>query len=217
MKFVLLCNMDLQITSKLTAKQKEILELAKTLFSEKGYAETSMRDLAMELGIKASSIYTHFTSKEEILEQICNVIYEKMKANQRYILESSLNANDKFNEYLRIHLISIIEDNHAYNIYAKYWKLMDEKLSGKYGVLNNEYFDFIKGIVKDMYPNHEDKECYVPNFTTIFIINILGNVPRFINPENKNIDMLVEDIQNRIMCSLAPFKCGNDLSTDIIK
>ncbi len=49
-----------------TKKQAEILDISKKMFAEKGFVETSMRDLAAFLEIKAASLYAHFKSKEEI-------------------------------------------------------------------------------------------------------------------------------------------------------
>ena len=46
----------------------EILEAAVRLFYEKGYASTSMIEIAAELGMSGSSIYRHFESKQELLE-----------------------------------------------------------------------------------------------------------------------------------------------------
>ena len=37
------------------------------LFAEKGYTETSVRDITAVVGINPSSIYNHFSSKEDIL------------------------------------------------------------------------------------------------------------------------------------------------------
>jgi AcrR family transcriptional regulator len=47
-----------------------ILYTALRLFSERGYDGVSMRDLATEVGIKAASIYNHFSSKEDIFNSL---------------------------------------------------------------------------------------------------------------------------------------------------
>jgi AcrR family transcriptional regulator len=53
----------------LTTKER-IIDAAVMLFSQKGYDTVSMRDIAREVGIKAASIYNHFSSKRDILTGI---------------------------------------------------------------------------------------------------------------------------------------------------
>ncbi|MEI9907431.1 MAG: helix-turn-helix domain-containing protein [Actinomycetota bacterium] len=43
---------------------------AAELFSTKGFAETSMADLAEQLGISKAAIYHHFESKESIFQTL---------------------------------------------------------------------------------------------------------------------------------------------------
>lgn len=45
---------------------ERILEAALDLFAEKGFAGTSMRDLARAVGFRQSSLYNHFAGKEAI-------------------------------------------------------------------------------------------------------------------------------------------------------
>ena len=47
-----------------------ILRVAATLFSTKGYAESGLREIADRAGIRASTVYHHFASKERIYEEI---------------------------------------------------------------------------------------------------------------------------------------------------
>lgn len=47
-----------------------ILSKSLQLFSHRGYEGVSMRDIAAEVGIKAASIYNHFSSKEEIFNHL---------------------------------------------------------------------------------------------------------------------------------------------------
>jgi AcrR family transcriptional regulator len=45
-------------------RRTEIRQTAKKLFKERGYAGTSMCDLAKEVGIEAASLYNHLSSKK---------------------------------------------------------------------------------------------------------------------------------------------------------
>lgn len=49
------------------ARRDDILQAAAALFASKGYAATSIRDIADSVGLLSGSLYYHFTSKEEIL------------------------------------------------------------------------------------------------------------------------------------------------------
>ena len=81
---------------KKTTKQK-ILDSAIQLFAAQGYTETSVRKLAAAVGLKESSIYNHFSSKNAILgyiledfAQFTNAFFELGKLAA---LESKLAAN----------------------------------------------------------------------------------------------------------------------------
>ena len=58
---------DIEPGRKLPGKQRILVEAA-NLFAVKGYTETSIRELALAVGVKGSSIYNHFPSKNAILE-----------------------------------------------------------------------------------------------------------------------------------------------------
>ena len=47
-----------------------ILKAAARLFCDKGYAASTLRDIAAAAGMKAGSLYYHFNSKEEMLDAI---------------------------------------------------------------------------------------------------------------------------------------------------
>jgi len=55
---------------KATTTKEKILYTALDLFSKLGYHGVSIREITRNVGIKESSLYNHFRSKEEILECI---------------------------------------------------------------------------------------------------------------------------------------------------
>src|SRR5690348_724833 len=50
-----------------------ILDAAARLFSERGYASTSLRDIAKAASMKAGSLYYHFSSKDEIVTAVIDL------------------------------------------------------------------------------------------------------------------------------------------------
>lgn len=50
--------------------RERILEVALDLFNRKGYAETSMREIAAPLGISKAALYYHFPSKADIMLEL---------------------------------------------------------------------------------------------------------------------------------------------------
>ncbi|MCL1874860.1 MAG: TetR/AcrR family transcriptional regulator [Synergistaceae bacterium] len=73
------------IKEKISTKQR-VLENAIHLFAVKGYTETSIRELALFVGVKESSIYNHFPSKSAILEFILNEYAEQISSFGQYKL-----------------------------------------------------------------------------------------------------------------------------------
>lgn len=101
------------------ARRAQIIEAAVSCFLEKGYTNTSMSDIIKASGLSSGSIYSHFSSKEDILitainERLNNVkeLYETLPegAGPQDILETihtNQLVNDNFSAMLRIRLESL--------------------------------------------------------------------------------------------------------------
>ena len=75
-------NENLSREDVYASTKKTVLFASIKLFSQHGYNEVSMRDIAEAVGIKASSIYNHFESKKSILDAIFKFYDEQWKAAQ---------------------------------------------------------------------------------------------------------------------------------------
>ena len=63
-------NTDVSRSSKGQKTRQKILKTSLRLFASKGYRNTTVRDIAGEIGIKQSALYNHFKNKDEILETL---------------------------------------------------------------------------------------------------------------------------------------------------
>lgn len=67
--------------------KQEIMKAALELFSVQGFEATSTAQIAQAVGIRKASLYSHFSSKQEILDSLTSMILE------RYCAHSLLTKN----------------------------------------------------------------------------------------------------------------------------
>src|SRR5256714_14346077 len=66
------CNeMNAQIKTKPDDTRARIIESAEALFRRLGFAKTAVADIAAELGMSPANVYRFFSSKNAIVEAIC--------------------------------------------------------------------------------------------------------------------------------------------------
>lgn len=90
-----------------STKQK-ILDAALDLFSTQGFDATSVSQIADEVGIRKASIYSHFSSKQEILDSL---IQEIIKEYEWHSIFSKTNWNNfsLFNDKQGLNIDSVIQ------------------------------------------------------------------------------------------------------------
>jgi AcrR family transcriptional regulator len=64
-------------------RREEILALATQIFADKGYASTTVREIADSAGILSGSLYHHFDSKESMLDEIMRAFLDYTVARYR--------------------------------------------------------------------------------------------------------------------------------------
>jgi len=86
--------------------KQEILGNALSLFAQRGYDGVSVRDIARSVGIKESSIYNHYSSKQSILDGICAQFIETLHASRPSLAEVERLMGDMRPTELFLRLIS---------------------------------------------------------------------------------------------------------------
>jgi AcrR family transcriptional regulator len=71
------------------------IAVARRLFEERGYHETSLEAIANELGIRAPSLLYHFESKEDLLDVVLGQFYAEGRERMLEALASPGSAGDR--------------------------------------------------------------------------------------------------------------------------
>jgi TetR/AcrR family transcriptional regulator, cholesterol catabolism regulator len=71
-------------------RRAELLELAARMFAERGYGQTTVRDIADAAGILSGSLYHHFDSKESMVDEILRTFLDELFTRYREIVDAGL-------------------------------------------------------------------------------------------------------------------------------
>ncbi len=85
-----------------TQRREELLAIAARLFAEKGFKNTTVRDIADAAGILSGSLYHHFDSKESMVDEILRTFQEELFGQYDAILASDADPRAKLEQAVRV-------------------------------------------------------------------------------------------------------------------
>ena len=77
------------------SRRDELLELAATMFAERGLRATTVRDIADSAGILSGSLYHHFSSKEEMVDELLRGFLDWLFERYQEIVATEPNPLDR--------------------------------------------------------------------------------------------------------------------------
>lgn len=72
-------------------RREELLELAATMFAQRGLRATTVRDIADAAGILSGSLYHHFASKEEMVDEVLRTFLDWLFERYQRIIDTEPN------------------------------------------------------------------------------------------------------------------------------
>lgn len=147
----------MEIAVKKNRKQ-QIEEKATTLFQEKGYAATSMRDLANVLGIEAASLYSHIKSKEEILQKVCFRMADEFFAAWQAVEMENSSFAAKLEKAAISHVRVITLNTSASAVFFNEWRHLSEPHLSEFLSMRDDYEGRFIDIIEKGMESGEFKE-----------------------------------------------------------
>ncbi|MBN8640260.1 MAG: TetR family transcriptional regulator [Flavobacteriales bacterium] len=133
---------------KITDRKTEIINVAATLFKEKGYSAVTMRDIAQAMDIKAASLYNHIKSKQEILVLIIIEIAEEFTSVMDEIVASENSAIQKIERVIQLHIDITLRDSNALACLNNDWMHLTDSDLSYFIKMREEYEENFRTIVK---------------------------------------------------------------------
>jgi AcrR family transcriptional regulator len=90
-----------------STRRDELLRIAARLFAERGYRNTTVRDIADAAGILSGSLYHHFDSKESMIDEILRSFQDELFAGYDAILARKAPAREKLEAAVRLSFAAV--------------------------------------------------------------------------------------------------------------
>ncbi len=111
-------------------RRQAIEEVASDLFRERGYAATSIRDIARALSVQGASLYAHVTSKEDVLWAIVDRAASRFEAAAEQA-EAAAEARrpgdpaEALAALVRAHVTVLTRDVDEAGVFVHEWRALD--------------------------------------------------------------------------------------------
>ena len=149
-------------TSSSHSPRQRILEAAARLFRDKGYAATSMRDLARLVDLKASSLYNHIQGKEDLLRLICFANARRfLQAMETVEQQNGLDPAERVLALVRLHVEMALKEATSITAFNDEWRHLSEPHLSRFVAMRRDYEErflrilrdgMAQGVIRDMDP-----------------------------------------------------------------
>lgn len=172
----------------------EILKSAERVFQKWGFNKTTMEDIAREAGKGKSTLYYYYKSKEEILDAVIDVEFQKIIQKAR---DSALNAKSAKDRMIKYIVESINEMKDKISTYTIIWdeikrdKNFVSKLREKCQKKEEQYVQeiLVAGIENNEFSFIDKSEIPIATKAIIGMIHALELYLLLENDDRKQVDI----------------------------
>jgi len=185
-----------------TSRKREILAQSQGILKNKGYAATSVRDIAKALDMEPASLYSHFKNKEDILKMTCFELADKFELAVKEVNDIYFNAEEKLRMAIKLHIEILTENLDSAIIFIRDWRNLTGEALDQFVVKRNLYEDGFKEIVQTGLDEGVFKETD-KKFATLTILSSVNWIVEWYKPDGKlNAQEIADKLSNFILSGL---------------
>lgn len=135
------------------ARAESILLAAARVFSAKGYAATSMREISQASGASLGSIYYHFRSKEEILRALICDNFRRVRGSLEERLEAAEGARERLVVFVENHVTFFVNHIEEMRVMSHELDTLKGEAGEEVATLRREYAARVREILGRLRPD----------------------------------------------------------------
>ncbi len=187
------------------SRKEQVIRTAAELFKERGYAATSMRDLAHALGIEAASLYSHIKSKEEILQSLCFEMADLFRHSLAEVEQQDISYSLKLRKGILGHIEVMAKDLTASAVFMNEHRHLSDQHLKRFLLLRINYINRFKNIIEGGIASGEFQKLDT-KLAVMTLFSSLNWMPNWYDPSgiidpielgNQLADMLIEGLKTK--------------------
>jgi AcrR family transcriptional regulator len=179
---------DARLPTRGEVSRERVIDAAASIFAERGYAGTTMREVAKRVGFRAASLYYHYPSKEDLIEA---VLATGMNALSKSVnltlteLPATATARDRIEAAMFAHLECVVRFGDYSLASRRAIGQVPNHVRRRLVAMRDAYSDLWLELLEQARANGELRDDVDTHLARTFILGALNSVLDWYRPNGK--------------------------------
>jgi TetR/AcrR family transcriptional regulator, cholesterol catabolism regulator len=165
--------------------REDVVRAAGRLFADRGYHGTSMRDLGRELGLLGSSLYSHVSSKQDLLVEVVEEGARLFEESAEKALAGKGAAVDRLDALIAGHVDVVVDNIEVARTFLNEARMLDPSYRSRIVEARDHYEEAFRAVIREGIEDGSFSMDTDPKTASIFILSILNALERWYHPEGE--------------------------------
>jgi TetR/AcrR family transcriptional regulator, cholesterol catabolism regulator len=165
--------------------REDVVRAAGRLFADRGYHGTSMRDLGRELGLLGSSLYSHVSSKQDLLVEVVEEGARLFEESAEKALAGEGSAVDRLDALIAGHVDVVVDNIDVARTFLNEARMLDPSYRSRIVEARDHYEEGFRSVIREGVAEGSFRPSVEPKTASIFILSILNAIERWYRPDGE--------------------------------
>ncbi len=187
--------------------RENLLKLAARTFGMQGYSATTMRKIADQAGIEAASIYYHFPSKEDLVEEVMEQGADRIVGHlneQLDALGSDASAEQRFRAAVLGQMFGLIKHGDFALANSRLLGQLPEKVRDRQVKRRERHQKLWNGLLEDLRADGKLRSDVDIHLARIFILGSINSIQSWFNPRQGSLEKVADQLCDMFFTGVRP-------------
>jgi AcrR family transcriptional regulator len=186
-------------------RREELTRAALDIFATKGYAATSMQDLADAVGLLKGSLYHYIDSKEDLLFEIFEDAHLNAERLMSEVDALDVDAVARLRYYLERSIRNTLDNLQLQTLYFRDWRQLTGERRERLAEYRRQYERYLRHLINDAHEFRGVEPTVNPRYISSFVIGGTNWVADWYNPiDHSAVDVVAAYAELAMATVLGP-------------